>query len=74
MRPSITKKTTFTLPYRLRAAMNIVGRYTASNETSTFIDLNGTTQSLKAGTIIKTTNLTDGTTTTMTVPLGDFKF
>tara|TARA_Y200000002_G_scaffold20298_1_gene15615 strand:- start:7624 stop:10071 length:2448 start_codon:yes stop_codon:yes gene_type:complete len=62
---TLTKKTTFTLPYRLRAAMNVVGRYTASNETSTFIDLNGTTQSLKAGTIVKTTNLTDGTTTTI---------
>ena len=62
---TLTKKTTFTLPYRLRATMNVVGRYISSTETSTFIDLNGTTQSLKAGTIIKTTNLTDGSTTTI---------
>ena len=60
-----TKKTTFTLPYRLRANMNVVGRYTAPNQTSTFIDLNGTTQTLKAGTIVKTTNQTDGTTSTI---------
>ena len=60
-----TKKTTFTLPYRLRANMNVVGRYTAPNQTSTFIDLNGTTQTLKAGTIVKTTNATDGTTSTI---------
>ena len=33
--------------------------------TSTFIDLNGTTQILKAGTIVKTTNATDGTTSTI---------
>ena len=60
-----TKKTTFTLPYRLRANMNVVGRYTAPSQTSTFIDLNGTTQTLKAGTIVKTTNATDGSTSTI---------
>jgi len=60
-----TKKTTFTLPYRLRGNMNVVGRYTAPNQTSTFVDLNGTTQTLKAGTIVKTTNATDGTTSTI---------
>ena len=60
-----TKKTTFTLPYRLRGNMNVVGRYTAPSQTSTFVDLNGTTQTLKAGTIVKTTNLIDGTTSTI---------
>ena len=60
-----TKKTIFTLPYRLRANMNVVGRYTAPNQTSTFVDLNGTTQTLKAGTIVKTTNATDGSTSTI---------
>ena len=67
-----TKKTIFTVPYRLRGEMNVVGRYIASNETSTFVDLNGTTQTLKAGTIIKTTNQTDGTTSTIEAN-GDYR-
>ena len=68
---STTKKTTFTLPYKLRADMNIVGRYHSSTETSTFVDLNGTTQTLKAGTIVKSTNLTNGTTSVIEVN-GDY--
>jgi len=60
-----TNKTTFTLPYRLRGEMNVVGRYLASGETSTFVDPNGTTQTLKPATIIQTTNLTNGSTTTI---------
>ncbi len=69
---STTKKTTFTLPYKLRADMNIVGRYHSSTETSTFVDLNGTTQTLKAGTIVKSTNLTNGTTSVIEVN-GDYR-
>ena len=51
--------------------MNIVGRYHSSTETSTFVDLNGTTQTLKAGTIVKSTNLTNGTTSVIEVN-GDY--
>ena len=67
-----TNKTTFTLPYRLRAEMNVVGRYLASGETSTFVDPNGTTQTLKPATIIQTTNLTNGSTTTIEAE-GDYR-
>ena len=64
--------TTFTVPYRLRANMNIVGRYLASNETSTYIDSNGTTRTLVAGSVIQTTNSTDGSTSTITAT-GDYR-
>ena len=67
-----TNKTTFTLPYRLRGEMNVVGRYLASGETSTFVDPNGTTQTLKPATIIQTTNLTNGSTTTIEAE-GDYR-
>ena len=69
---STTKKSTFTVPYRLRASMVVVGRYLASNETSTFVDLQGNTRTLKAGTVLKTTNTSDGSTTTITTD-GDFR-
>ena len=62
---SSTDKTTFTLPYRLRAKMDIVGRFLASNETSTFVDINGVTQTLKPATVIQSTNLTNGSTSTI---------
>jgi len=67
-----TNKTTFTLPYRLRGEMNVVGRYLASGESSTFIDANGTLQTLKPATIIQTTNLTNGSTTTIEAD-GDYR-
>ena len=67
-----TNKTTFTVPYRLRGEMNVVGRYLASGETSTFVDPNGTTQTLKPATIIQTTNLTNGSTTTIEAE-GDYR-
>ena len=35
---STTDVSTFTVPYRLRANMNIVGRYLGSGETSTFVN------------------------------------
>ena len=65
-------KTRWTLPYRLRGEMNVVGRYLASGETSTFIDSNGTSQTLKPATIIQTTNLTNGSTTTIEAD-GDYR-
>ena len=67
-----TDITTFTVPYRLRANMNIVGRYLASNETSTFVDTQGNTQTLKSGQVLNTTNLTNGSTSTITAA-GDFR-
>ncbi len=69
---SSTDKTTFTLPYRLRAKMNIVGRYLANNETSTFVDTTEGTQTLKPATVIQSTNLTDGSTTTIETN-GDYR-
>jgi len=67
-----TNLSTFTVPYRLRANMNIVGRYTASNETSTFVDAQGNTKTLVSGQALTTTNGTDGTTSTITAA-GDFR-
>ena len=68
---SSTDITTFTLPYRLRANMNIIGRYLASGETSTYVDSQGNTQTLKSGQVLNTTNLTDGSTSTITA-LGNY--
>ncbi len=67
-----TNVSTFTVPYRLRANMNIVGRYLASGETSTFVNTQGTTVPLKAGQLLQTTNATDGSTSTITAT-GDFR-
>ena len=67
-----TNISTFTVPYRLRAKMNIVGRYLASGETSTFVNTQGTTVTLKAGQLLQTTNATDGSTSTITAT-GDFR-
>ena len=67
-----TNISTFTVPYRLRASMNIVGRFLASNETSTFVNAQGTTTTLKPGQIVSTTNTTDGSTSTITAT-GDYR-
>jgi len=69
---SATGISTFTVPYRLRANMNVVGRYLASNETSTFVDAQGNTQTLVSGQALTTTNATDGSTSTITAT-GDFR-
>ena len=63
---SSTNLSTFTVPYRLRANMNIVGRYLGSGETSTFVDENGETKNLLAGQLLQTTNSIDGSTSTIT--------
>tara|TARA_Y100001972_G_scaffold129167_1_gene194809 strand:- start:2809 stop:5280 length:2472 start_codon:yes stop_codon:yes gene_type:complete len=63
---------TFTLPYRLRGLMKIVGRHLASGETSTFVDSLGNTKALKPGQVIQTTNAIDGSTTTVTAT-GDYR-
>ena len=67
-----TDVTTFTVPYRLRKKMTVVGRYLASNETSTFVDTQGNTKTLKAGQVLQTTNATDGSTSTITIS-GDYR-
>ena len=69
---SSTDVTTFTVPYRLRASMNVVGRYLADGETSTFVDTQGNTKTLKSGQVLTTTNSTDGSTSTITAS-GDFR-
>ena len=67
-----TGLSTFTVPYRLRANMNIVGRYLGSGETSTFVDAQGNTKTLTSGQVLSTTNLTNGSTSTITAT-GDFR-
>jgi len=65
-------RTTFTVPYRLRNNMSVIGRYLASGEQSKFIDSNGVEKDLLAGQAIQTTNSTDGSTSTITAT-GDFR-
>ena len=67
-----TGLSTFTVPYRLRANMTVVGRYLATGETSTFIDNQGNTKTLVSGQVLQTTNTTDGSTSTITAT-GDFR-
>ena len=67
-----TGLSTFTVPYRLRANMNIVGRYLGSGETSTFVDAQGNTKTLVSGQVISTSNLTNGSTSTITAT-GDYR-
>jgi hypothetical protein len=67
-----TGLSTFTVPYRLRANMNIVGRYLANGETSTFVDAQGNTKTLTSGQALTTTNTTNGSTSTITAT-GDFR-
>ena len=69
---SSTGLSTFTVPYRLRAKMNVIGRYLGSGETSSFVDAQGNTQNLVSGQVIKTTNTTNGSTSTITAT-GDFR-
>ena len=69
---SSTNTSTFTVPYRLRADMNVVGRYLGSGETSTFVNQQGTTTTLKPGQLIATTNTTNGSTSTITAT-GDYR-
>ena len=67
-----TDVSTFTVPYRLRANMSVVGRYLGNGETSTFVNSQGQTKSLKPGQLLQTTNTADGSTTTITAS-GDFR-
>jgi len=69
---SSTNISTFTVPYRLRANMNVVGRYLGSGETSTFVNEQGTTITLKPGRLVPTSNSTDGSTSTITAT-GDYR-
>ena len=52
--------------------MNVVGRYLASGETSTFVDTQGNTKTLKPGQVISTSNSVDGSTATITAS-GDYR-
>ena len=67
-----TDVSTFTVPYRLRAKMTVVGRYLNTGETSTFVDTQGNTKTLKPGQVLLTTNATDGSTSTITIS-GDYR-
>ena len=67
-----TDVSTFTVPYRLRAKMTVVGRYLNTGETSTFVDTQGNTKNLKPGQVLLTANATDGSTSTITIS-GDYR-
>jgi hypothetical protein len=67
-----TDVSTFTVPYRLRAKMTVVGRYLNTGETSTFVDTQGNTKNLKPGQVLLTANTTDGSTSTITIS-GDYR-
>ena len=67
-----TGLSTFTVPYRLRANMNIVGRYLANGETSTFLDAQGNTKTLTSGQALTSTNAINGSTSTITAT-GDYR-
>ncbi len=69
---SSTDVSTFTVPYRLRAKMTVVGRYLDTGETSTFVDTQGNTKNLKPGQVLLTANATDGSTSTITIS-GDYR-
>ena len=69
---STTDVTTFTIPYRLNGSMNIIGRYLADGETSTYVNPQGTTKTLKPGQVIQTTNTSNGSTATITAD-GDYR-
>ena len=67
-----TDVSTFTVPYRLNGAMSVVGRYLGDGETSTFVDTQGNTKTLKPGQALQTTNTANGSTATITAS-GDFR-
>ena len=67
-----TGLSTFTVPYRLRANMNVIGRYLGNGETSTFVDAQGNTKVLTSGQVLTTSNATNGSTSTITAT-GDFR-
>ena len=67
-----TGLSTFTVPYRLRANMNVIGRYLGNGETSTFVDAQGNTKTLISGQVLTTSNATNGSTSTITAT-GDFR-
>ena len=69
---STTDVSTFTVPYRLNGTMSVVGRYLGSGETSTFVDTQGNTKTLKPGQALQTTNTANGSTATITAS-GDFR-
>ena len=67
-----TDVSTFTVPYRLNGTMSVVGRYLGDGETSTFVDTQGNTKTLKPGQALQTTNTANGSTATITAS-GDFR-
>ena len=52
--------------------MSVVGRYLGDGETSTFVDTQGNTKTLKPGQALQTTNTANGSTATITAS-GDFR-
>ena len=52
--------------------MTVVGRYLNTGETSTFVDTQGNTKTLKPGQVLLTANATNGSTSTITIS-GDYR-
>ena len=70
---STTKVSTITVPYKLYANMEVVGRYLSSTETSTYVDVFGVTQPLKPGQKLTATNTSNGSTSTITILNADVR-
>tara|TARA_Y100001937_G_scaffold82981_1_gene112374 strand:+ start:317 stop:2803 length:2487 start_codon:yes stop_codon:yes gene_type:complete len=70
---STTKVSTITVPYKLYAKMEFIGRYLSSTETSTYVDALGVTQTLKPGQKLASDNSTNGFTSTITIANADVR-
>jgi len=70
---STTKVSTITVPYKLYAKMEFIGRYLSSTETSTYVDALGVTQTLKPGQKLASDNSTNGLTSTITIANADVR-
>ena len=68
-----TKVSTITVPYKLYATMEVVGRYLSSTETSTYVDNFNVTQTLKPGQKLASTNTSNGLTSTITIANADVR-
>tara|TARA_R100000234_G_scaffold30487_1_gene17892 strand:+ start:1231 stop:3708 length:2478 start_codon:yes stop_codon:yes gene_type:complete len=70
---SATKVSTITVPYKLYAKMEFIGRYLSSTETSTYVNALGVTKTLKPGQKLASDNSTNGLTSTITIANADVR-
>tara|TARA_Y100001963_G_scaffold133724_1_gene193624 strand:- start:216 stop:2978 length:2763 start_codon:yes stop_codon:yes gene_type:complete len=64
---------TFTFPYKLAYTPKIVGSFTASNATSTYVDKDGNTKTLQPGQSITTSTVNQSFTTSTVTATGDYR-